>query len=54
MMNLLLDPRAFSVAIIIMFGLATIRYAIAGDWPQVVYNFSAVTLNVAVTFMFKN
>lgn len=49
----LADPRAFSIAIIVLFALATVRYAIAGDWGQVVYNGAATALNVAVTFMFK-
>ena len=46
------DPRFFSVTILVLFGLATVRYAVAGDWAQVVYNGCAFGLNVAVTFMF--
>ncbi|MES2877537.1 MAG: hypothetical protein V4713_03875 [Pseudomonadota bacterium] len=52
-MNWLADPRAFSVIILILFALATIRYAFAGDWAQVIYNGCAFGLNVAVTFMFS-
>lgn len=48
----LTDPRAFSVIILVLFGLATIRYAFVGDWAQVMYNGCAFGLNIAVTFMF--
>lgn len=51
-MGLLTDPRAFSVVILVLFGLATVRYAFAGDWGQVIYNGCACGLNIAVTFMF--
>lgn len=51
-MSWLTDPRFFSVVILVLFGLATVRYAIAGDWAQVVYNGCAFGLNLAVTFMF--
>ncbi len=51
-MSWLADPRFFSVIILALFGLATIRYAFAHDWAQVIYNGCAFGLNVAVTFMF--
>ena len=51
-MSWLTDPRVFSVAILVLFGLATVRYALAGDWAQVIYNGCACGLNMAVTFMF--
>ena len=48
----LTDPRIFSIIILALFALATIRYALTGDWAQVLYNGCAFGLNVAVTFMF--
>lgn len=51
-MSCFTDPRVFSIIILVLFGLAAIRYAFAGDWAQVLYNGCAFGLNVAVTFMF--
>ena len=50
-MNYLLDPALFSRVIIALFVLAAIRWAFAGNWPQVVYWLSGAALNVAVLMM---
>lgn len=52
-MSWLADPRIFSFAVLALFGLATVRFAVAGDWPQAGYNFGAVVINVAVLAMAK-
>jgi hypothetical protein len=50
-MRWLADPRAFNVAIIVMFLAAAVRWAAARNWPQASYWLAAAVLNVAVTFM---
>lgn len=50
-MRYLTDPRAFSVLIIALFVLAALRWAFAGNWPQVIYWASGAALNCAVLAM---
>ena len=50
-MKYLLDPRAFNVAIIVLFLAAAVRWAFARNWPQAAYWVSAAVLNVTVTLM---
>lgn len=50
-MKYLLDPRAFNVAIIVMFLAAAIRWALARNWPQASYWLAAAALNISITFM---
>lgn len=52
-MQLLTDPRAFSILIIVLFVLAAIRWACAGNWPQAVYWAAGAVLNIAVLEMNK-
>lgn len=51
LLHWLADPRAFSLLIIVLFVLAAIRWACAGNWPQAVYWASGAVLNVAVLSM---
>lgn len=50
-MRWLLDPRAFNVAIIVLFLAAAIRWAFARNWPQACYWVAAAALNISITFM---
>lgn len=50
-MRWLLDPRAFNVAIIVMFLAAAVRWSFAKNWPQAAYWLAAAALNISVTFM---
>ncbi|MGI4938058.1 MAG: hypothetical protein ACRYF5_15165 [Janthinobacterium lividum] len=53
MIDYLTDPRAFSILIIVLFFLAAIRWAFAGNWPQTAYWLAAGVLNIAVLAMSK-
>jgi hypothetical protein len=47
----LLDPRIFNIAIIVLFAMATVRWAIDGNLKQTLYWAGALLINVAVTFL---
>lgn len=51
MMRWLADPRFFSAIIVIMFALATIRWAMFGDLKQSLYWGGGFILNFAITFL---
>lgn len=52
-MSFLSDPRAMNVLIIVLFVVAGIRWAFAGNWPQSGYWLSAALLNVFLTIGVK-
>jgi hypothetical protein len=51
MIKILTDPRVFSVCIVVLFALATMRYAFARDLKQTLYWGGGFILNFAVTFL---
>ena len=51
-MSALLDPRLFNYVILILFTLATVRWAVAGAWWEALYWLGALILNAAVTWGF--
>lgn len=52
-MTWLFDPKLFNYIILVLFALASIRWAIAGNIPQAGYWASAFALNVFVTMGIK-
>jgi hypothetical protein len=50
-MKYLSDPRLFNIVILVLFALATIRWAFAGSLKQSLYWGGAFILNYAITFL---
>jgi hypothetical protein len=50
-MKALFEPRIFNILIMSLSGAASLRWAIARDWPQAGYWGSALLLNLFVTMM---
>lgn len=51
---LLKDPRLFNFVIMAMYTFATIRWAIAGRWPDAAYWFFALGITATVTFGYRH
>ena len=47
--QLIVDPKAFNYLIIVLYAASAARWAVAGDWWNVVYWLSAVGVTIAVT-----
>jgi len=54
MMNLLLDPKIFNYAIMVMYGMNVIRWAIEMSVKDVCYWLSALAITATVTFLFEH
>ncbi len=52
-MSRLLAPESFSFLIIVLFVIASVRWALAGNTPQAVYWMAGAVLNIAVLTMGK-
>jgi hypothetical protein len=50
-MRYLFEPRLFNALIMFLSGAASLRWALARDWPQAGYWGSALLLNLFVTMM---
>lgn len=50
-MAFLFNPRAFDMAIVLMFLGAAIRWGFAGDWARAGYWTSAAVLNICISMM---
>lgn len=53
MMKYVNDPRAFEVAVIVLFLIVAARWVIAGNWPRAGYWASAAMLNVCLIMAAK-
>jgi hypothetical protein len=51
LLKYLTDPRFFSAMVVLLFLLASIRWAFAGNLKQALYWGAGFVLNFAVTFM---
>ena len=54
MLNLILDPRIFNYAIMVMYGLNVVRWAAAGSVADVCYWLSALAITATVTFLYAH
>ncbi|HJV73146.1 MAG TPA: hypothetical protein VJ654_02905 [Noviherbaspirillum sp.] len=50
-MQILTDPRLFTLLITALFAAGAIRYAFALDWPMTIYHACAAGLQLAVLSM---
>lgn len=50
MLNLLLDPKAFSYLIMVLYALNAARWAYEGKWADVSYWLCALGITATVTF----
>jgi len=54
MRAILLDPKVFNYAILTLYGLNAVRWAVAGKVADTCYWLSAAAITATVTFLYKH